>query len=114
MEPVAQSNTPAKKPWQGGGPGGLSWKAIVLAVLGIYALLLIILNSKKVSVDFVFFSAETSVFILVLLTMALGALIMWLVPRIRQHRKERRSAPAPVSPPRDEIAASGSDMGTAG
>ena len=88
---AAADSGPAKKPWEGSGPGGLRWKAIILAALGIYALLLIIQNSRSVSVSFVFFSHRTRVIYLVLLCMALGALIMWLVPRMGTGRKEKRS-----------------------
>jgi uncharacterized integral membrane protein len=88
----------ATKPWHGSGPGGFSWKAIVLAALGVYALLLIILNSKQVSVDFVFFSTGTRLIWLVLLSMALGALIMSLFPRWRRHRKGKQSTQASGEP----------------
>jgi len=91
-QPAAQSDQAAKKRWQGSGPGGYSWKAIILVALGIYALLLIIQNSRPVSVSFVFFSEKTRVIYLVLLCMALGALIMWLIPRRRRGRKEQRSS----------------------
>jgi uncharacterized integral membrane protein len=67
--------------------GGISWKAILLAAVGIYALLLIILNSKKVSIDFVVFTTKTRVIFLALLSIALGALIMWLILRMRRRRK---------------------------
>ena len=73
--------------------GGWSWKAILLAALGIYAVLLIVLNRKTVSVDFVVFTEKTRVIWLVLLGIALGALIVWLVPRLRRrHRKPRKSS----------------------
>ena len=75
--------------------GGLNWKLILLAALGVYALLLIILNRKSVSVDFVVFSEKTRVVWLVLLSIGLGMLIMWLVPRLRRDRKKR-------SEPKDE------------
>jgi len=91
-QPAARSDQAAKKRWQGSGPGGYSWKAIILVALGIYALLLIIQNSRPVSVSFVFFSEKTRVIYLVLLCMALGALIMWLIPRRRRGRKEQRSS----------------------
>ena len=91
----------SKKPWEGSGPGGLSWKAILLGALGIYALLLIIMNSKQVSVNFVFFSAQTRLIWLVLLCMALGGLIMALIPRWRQHRRAEQPPAA-------------GDVGTAG
>ena len=91
-QPAAPRDRAAKKPWEGSGPGGFSWKAIILAALGIYALLLIIQNSKSVSINFVFFSQRTRVIYLVVLCMALGALIAWLLPRMRQGRKEKRSS----------------------
>jgi uncharacterized integral membrane protein len=81
------------------GKTGVSWKTILLAILGIYALILIILNSKQVKIDFVFFHARTRVFVLVLLSMALGALIMWLIPRLRRRRAAAdRPARAPDAP----------------
>jgi len=94
-----QSEQTDKRFWQGSGPAGLSWKAIALAAVGIYALLLIILNSETVSVDFVFASGETRAIWLVLLSMALGALIIWLVPRIRQHRKAKQASSPPEASP---------------
>jgi len=94
-EPAAAHGDQAvKKPWAGDGPGGLSWKAILLAGLGIYAILLIILNSERVSVDFVFVSHKTRVVFLVLLSIALGALIMWFVPRRRQQNRAKQSTQA--------------------
>jgi uncharacterized integral membrane protein len=78
------------------GPGGVSWKVILLAALAIYAVLLIIFNSKTVSLDFVFITTKTRLIFLVLLSVALGALIMWLVPRMRRHRKESPPKAPPV------------------
>ena len=86
--------------------------AIILVALGIYALLLIILNSKSVSVDFVFVSQRTRVIFLVLLSIALGALIAWLIPRRRQSRKERRSTSASVAPRQEDSPTSGADITT--
>ena len=91
----------SKKPWEGSGPGGLSWKAILLGALGIYAILLIILNSKQVTVDFVFFSRQTRDIWLVLLSMALGALIVWLFPRWRRRRRQKHSSHAAGEPSKD-------------
>ena len=107
---TASRDQAGKRSWEGSGPAGFSWKAIILAALGIYALLLIVFNSKTVSVDFVFASRQTRVIYLVLLSMALGALIMWLVPRIRQRRKAKQSTSASASRARDEIQASGADV----
>jgi len=75
---------------------GWSWKAILLVALGIYAVLLIILNRKTVSVDFVIATEKTRVVWLVLLSIALGALIIWLVPRLRRRHRNRRRASEPA------------------
>jgi uncharacterized integral membrane protein len=96
---------------RGSGPGGISWKAILLAALGIYALLLIILNGKSVRLDFVFFSERTRVIFLVLLSMALGALIVLVVRRMRKGR-EKRSTAAAAGPPPDDTPAPGAETGT--
>jgi uncharacterized integral membrane protein len=81
-EPEAPGSAPG-----GAGPGaGRNWRAILLAALALYAVLLVIVNSKQVSVDFVFFSAKTSVLVLILLSMGLGALIMWQLPRLLRRR----------------------------
>jgi uncharacterized integral membrane protein len=101
------SEQAASRPGEGRGREGWNWKAIILAALGIYALLLIILNAKTVSVNFVFFSQKTRVIFLVLLSMALGALLVWLVPRMRHGRKEKA-----VSASRDDASASTADIGT--
>ena len=74
------------------GVAGVSWRVILIAALAIYAVLLIVFNSKTVSVDFVFVTEKTRVIWLVLLSVALGALIMWLLPRIRRQRKSRAAA----------------------
>ena len=71
------------------GIAGVSWKVILLAALAIYAVLLIVFNSKTVSVNFVVVTEKTRVIWLVLLSVALGALIMWLLPRIRRQRKTK-------------------------
>ena len=76
------------------GIAGVSWKVILLAALAIYAVLLIVFNSKTVSVNFVFVTEKTRVIWLVLLSVALGALIMWLLPRIRRQRNRNRTADA--------------------
>jgi len=102
-QPARQADQPTTKPkpWHGSGPGGLSWKAIVLGALAIYALLLLILNSKQVSVSFVFFSAQTRKVWLVLLSMALGALVVWLVPHWRRRRRQKHPSGGSGAPDKD-------------
>ena len=106
-QPAAPSDRASRKLGAGSGPGGFSWKAILLVALGVYALLLIIQNSRSVSINFVFFSEETRVIYLVVLCMALGALIMWLLPRMRRGRKAKRSSSDSKQPDRKRWEGSG-------
>jgi uncharacterized integral membrane protein len=83
---VAAPAPPAKKR---SGVAGVSWKTIALVVLGLYILLLVIVNSERVKLDFVVFHANTRVFFLVLLSFLLGAGVMWLIPRLKRKSNAR-------------------------
>jgi uncharacterized integral membrane protein len=73
-------------------PSGLSWKRIAVIVLAVYAAILLLANSEKVAIDFVFFQARTRLIWLIGLSMILGALIGYLGPRFLQRRRDRRDA----------------------
>ena len=64
-----------------------NWTLIVFAVVGIYALLLVILNDEKVKVDFVFFSASIRKLVLIILCLVLGFVGGLLFDRWRITRK---------------------------
>ena len=49
-----------------------NWTLIVFAIVGIYALLLVILNDDKVKVNFVLFSASIRKLVLIILCLVLG------------------------------------------
>jgi uncharacterized integral membrane protein len=68
------------------------WKLIVFGVLAVYALLIIFLNRKQVEVSFVFFSAEISLLVLVLLCVGIGFAAGYLFEQLRERRKQRSSA----------------------
>ena len=74
-----QSSPPAKRE--------RNWTLIVFAVVGVYALLLVILNDEKVKVDFVFFSASIRKLVLIILCLALGFVGGLLFDRWRITRK---------------------------
>jgi uncharacterized integral membrane protein len=75
----------------GGPPSGEAkiprWKLVVWAAIALYALLFLVLNDKKQSVDFVFFTVNTRLVWLVLLSMALGAALAIIGPRWWRSRK---------------------------
>jgi uncharacterized integral membrane protein len=64
-----------------------NWTLIVFAVVGIYALLLVILNDEKVNVNFVFFSTSIRKLVLIILCLALGFVGGLLFDRWRITRK---------------------------
>ena len=71
---------------------GTPWKLIVFAVLAVYVLLIIFLNRKQVEVSFVFFSAEISLLVLILLCVAIGFAAGYLFEQLRTRRKGGDSA----------------------
>ena len=68
------------------------WKLIVFAAIAIYAILIILFNRKQVEVSFVFFSAEISLLVLILLCVGIGFAAGYLFEQLRDRRKRRASA----------------------
>lgn len=66
---------------------GTPWKLIVFAVLAVYAILIILFNRDQVEVSFVFFSAEISLLVLILLCVGIGFAAGYLFDQIRARRK---------------------------
>jgi uncharacterized integral membrane protein len=62
------------------------WLAGIAAVL---ALILIVQNSQKVEFNFFFANTETPLFFGLLIAFVLGALVGWLLPRVRAHSRSR-------------------------
>jgi uncharacterized integral membrane protein len=79
---------------QGGEPpakpqGDTPWKLIVFGVLALYAILIIVFNREQVEVSFVFFSAEISLLVLILLCVGIGFATGYLFEQLRDRRKGR-------------------------
>ena len=77
----------------GPGKGFPPW-LIAVIVIAIVCFLFILNNRRRVKVDFVVFERQARVWIVILISMALGAL---LAEGIRLALKRRRGAPAPRS-----------------
>lgn len=67
--------------------GTSTWSLVVFAALALYALLLVILNADKVDVSFVFFTAQISLLVLIILCLGLGFVAGYLADRLRERRK---------------------------
>jgi uncharacterized integral membrane protein len=57
---------------------GTPWTLIAIAVLAVYALLIVILNREEVEISFVFFSTRISKLVLILLCLGLGFVLGYL------------------------------------
>ena len=71
--------------------GDTPWKIIVFGVLAVYAILIVLFNRKQVEVSFVFFSAEISLLVLILLCVGIGFAAGFLFDQLRDRRKRRAS-----------------------
>ena len=65
----------------------IPWSLILVAVLAIYALLIVVLNREQVEISFVFFSTRISKLVLVLLCLGIGFAGGFLFDRWRERRK---------------------------
>jgi uncharacterized integral membrane protein len=79
---MEQGPTPEKR-------GTPTWALVLFAALAIYALLLILLNNDEVDISFVFFTAEISLLVLIVLCLGIGFATGYLADRIRERRKAR-------------------------
>jgi uncharacterized integral membrane protein len=74
--------TPARKsPW--------TPRRIALGAVLVYAVLLALFNLDSVAVNFVFFKTEASLFVVIVLAVALGFLVGWLFDDIRARRRRK-------------------------
>lgn len=80
---MAQGGQGKYEPGQGG-KSQLRLYAIGVAV--ILAVILIVQNSQKVEFNFFFASAKTPLFFGLLIALFLGAIVGWLLPRVRGSR----------------------------
>jgi uncharacterized integral membrane protein len=65
----------------------IPWMLVGVAVLAIYALLIVLLNREEVDISFVFFSTRISKLVLILLCLGLGFAAGFMFDRWRARRK---------------------------
>ena len=68
------------------------WKLIAFAVIAVYAILIVLFNTNDVEVSFVFFSAEISLLVLILLCVGIGFAAGYLFEQLRDRRKRRAAS----------------------
>lgn len=67
-----------------------SWRTYAAGVIAVLALILIFQNSQKVEFKFFFVEGETPLFFGLVIALLLGALVGWLLPRVRRGRHDER------------------------
>ena len=65
-------------------------RRIVLGVILAYLLIIVLANRDSVAVNFVFFKTEASLFVVLILAIALGFVAGWLFDDVRARRKRGR------------------------
>jgi uncharacterized integral membrane protein len=64
-----------------------NWRRWAIGIVVVLLLILIIQNSQKVEVHFFFADAQIPLIFALVIAAVLGALIGWLLPRVRRSRK---------------------------
>jgi uncharacterized integral membrane protein len=72
---------------------GLPLGLILIGLLAAYGVLFILFNSDQVNVSFVFFDAQISLVVALLITAAIGFLAGYGFRELRARRRARRSTP---------------------
>ena len=67
------------------------WRTYVAGAAAVLALIFIIQNSQEVEVNFLFAKTNTPLFFVIVISLALGWLIGWLLPHVRRDRRRERS-----------------------
>jgi uncharacterized integral membrane protein len=74
---------PEKKP--------VNWRAWLVGILSALVLIVALQNSQEVSFEVLFASFSAPLIVVILLAAATGALIGYIAPLVRRHRREESS-----------------------
>jgi uncharacterized integral membrane protein len=70
----------------------VNWRAWVVGILGALIVIVALQNSQQVRVDILFITVDAPLIVILLATAAIGALIGYVTPVLRRHRREERSS----------------------
>jgi uncharacterized integral membrane protein len=68
-----------------------NWRAWIVGALIALVLIVALQNSQQTSVEFLFASFNAPLIIVILVSVALGALIGWAAPVLLRHRRDQRA-----------------------
>jgi uncharacterized integral membrane protein len=67
-----------------------NWRAWVIGTIAVLFLIVALQNSQEVDIDILFISTTAPLIIVLLVSLAIGALIGYVGPVLRRHRREER------------------------
>lgn len=68
----------------------VNWRAWLIGVLAALLLVVALQNSQRVDVDVLFVNVSAPLIVVILVTAAIGALIGYVTPVLRRHRRQER------------------------
>lgn len=68
----------------------VNWRAWLVGILSALVLIVALQNSQEVSFEVLFASFNAPLIVVILVAAAIGALIGYLAPIVRRHRREER------------------------
>jgi uncharacterized integral membrane protein len=71
---------------------GVNWRAWTVGILIALAIIVALQNSQKISLDILFVSTSAPLIVILLIFLAIGAVIGYVGPLVRRHRREERRA----------------------
>jgi uncharacterized integral membrane protein len=74
----------------------VNWRAWLVGVLVALVVIVCLQNSQKVSVEVLFASFDAPLIVVLVVAVAIGALIGYVAPVIRRHRRDERRAAAAI------------------
>jgi uncharacterized integral membrane protein len=72
------------------GGGSTNWRAWAVGLLGALVVIVALQNSQEVRVDVLFVTVNAPLIVTLLAAVAIGALIGYVAPVVRRHRRDER------------------------
>ncbi len=79
-----------------GGQKSANWRSWAVGVLLALVVIVALQNSQQVRVDVLFVTVDAPLIVTLLVAVAIGAVIGYVAPLIRRHRREGRSSRDPA------------------
>jgi uncharacterized integral membrane protein len=67
---------------------GVNWRAWMVGILAALVLIVALQNSQRVHVDILFVNLSAPLIVVILIAAAIGAVIGYVGPLVRRHRRE--------------------------